>query len=36
MTLATLDKSGIAPTALLPVVVQLAGLDQLPPPLGPV
>ena len=36
MTLATFDKSGIAPTAVVPVVVQFAGLDQSPPLLGPV
>ena len=36
MTLATFERSGIAPTAVVPVVVQLAGLDQFPPLFGPV
>ena len=36
MTLATLERSGIAPILFVPVVVQLAGLDQFPPLLGPV
>ena len=36
ITFATFDRSGMAPTVVVPVVVQLAGLDQFPPLLGPV
>ena len=36
MTFSTFDKSGTAPVAVVPVVVQFAGFDQLPPEFGPV
>jgi hypothetical protein len=36
MTFATFDRSGTAPVTAVPVVVQFAGFDQLPPEFGPV